>query len=167
MNSEEIKKTVEELVQEYNSQVPSWVMELNGLIRTTSVNQSYYINRVHQEQGIKNTQITILTCLLQNGGTAQVQDLSREFPFTKQALATALNAMEERGLLERLPDREDKRKRWIRITPAGVDCIREVLAIRKPTMEAAAASLTEEEARQACQTLKKLNDFYVNNRSFR
>jgi DNA-binding MarR family transcriptional regulator len=61
---------------------------------------------------------------LDRGGPTTPAELARAEQITPQAVATTLAALEERGLVERRPDPDDRRRIIMSLTEAGVEVLR-------------------------------------------
>lgn len=159
MDTEAFREEVRQVEQEYYRQAPDWILKLNSEIRKAFVKQSYYVAQSHP--GTTTSQISVLEYLLRNGGCAPVGGMSSEFFYTKQALSSTLNTMEAKGLIERITDPQDKRKRMLQLTEAGLQRIRDILVAREESLGRVVALLSQEEAEEAARVLEKLNDFYT------
>jgi MarR family transcriptional regulator, lower aerobic nicotinate degradation pathway regulator len=65
-----------------------------------------------------------LLAALEEFGPCSQADLSRRTSIDRSDVVATLNELADRGLLERSPDPEDRRRNIITITPAGIDRLR-------------------------------------------
>jgi DNA-binding MarR family transcriptional regulator len=71
-----------------------------------------------RDDGITTAQYTALTVLARRAGLSTAQ-LARNSFVTDQSAAGLVAALEERGLVTRGPDPHDRRRRVLRLSPAG------------------------------------------------
>ena len=71
------------------------------------------------------TRLAILDRLAQ--GEASVNDLAALFPISQPAISRHLKVLETAGLIERLPDPNDRRGTLIKLSPKGFDLINEAV----------------------------------------
>ncbi|CUS47738.1 MAG: MarR family transcriptional regulator [Idiomarinaceae bacterium HL-53] len=90
------------------------------------------IERVGQvalkEYELGTTEHAVLACLRRKGQPYQAiaNDILTEIIITSGALTTCVDRLIKRGLVTRKADRDDKRKRWIQLTPEGAHLINQV-----------------------------------------
>jgi DNA-binding MarR family transcriptional regulator len=82
--------------------------------------------------------------------------LSRYQDVKKNTITSLLKGLEDRGLIERSTDPEDRRGFLIRITPAGRELVRSTAPARFEFMNQITSSLTDEERDQLLILLGKL-----------
>lgn len=114
----------------------------------------------HAEQSMRGAELafsefTILEALL-NKGPLQVNDIGRRVNLTSGAITSAIDRLEERGLVQRGVDDADKRARVVSLTRAGCALIATTFDAHKVRMDAAADTLTAKERKTLIDLLKKL-----------
>jgi len=98
---------------------------------------------------------TILEALLHKG-PLQVNDIGRRIQLTSGAITTAVDRLQERGLVKREADANDRRARVVTLTPSGRSLIKKVFDEHKRRLDHAAEVLTKAERGQLIELLKKL-----------
>ena len=97
----------------------------------------------------------ILEALLHKGPQL-VNDLGRRIHLTSGSVTTAVDRLEERGLVTRARGERDGRARVVSLTDAGTALIRKAFAVHKRRMDATSAGLTAAERETLIALLKKL-----------
>jgi MarR family transcriptional regulator, 2-MHQ and catechol-resistance regulon repressor len=98
---------------------------------------------------------TILEALLHKGPQL-VNDLGRRINLTSGSITTAVDRLEERGLVERVEDENDRRARIVSLTNKGRTLIEKAFAGHRERMDAAAGALKKNERAMLIELLKKL-----------
>jgi DNA-binding MarR family transcriptional regulator len=104
------------------------------------------LDDVLRPAAITPLQYTAMTVLERRADLSTAQ-LARNSFVTDQSVADMVGVLEQRGLLVRVPDPDDRRRRLLRLTPAGrmvLDDLRETVAAVEDRM---LAPLTAAEAR--------------------
>jgi MarR family transcriptional regulator, 2-MHQ and catechol-resistance regulon repressor len=114
----------------------------------------------HAEQSLRGAELAfsefmILEALLSKG-PLQVNDIGRRVNLTSGAMTSAIDRLEERGLVQRAVDDADKRARVVSLTHSGRALIATTFDAHKARMDAAADTLTAKERRTLIDLLKKL-----------
>lgn len=94
--------------------------------------------------------------LLLHKGPQPVNAIGRRVALTSGSITTAVDRLEERGLVARALDPRDRRARVVSLTKTGAARIREVFAQHERAMDRAAAGLTAAERATLAALLKKL-----------
>lgn len=98
----------------------------------------------------------------------QVLDRAVE-PFTQQTLGRLLNVdkvsmvriidhLTDRGIIERINNPADRREKFIRLTPAGKQAVKEVSAATAETNDLAMQGFTGKEKEQLYRLLERMNE---------
>jgi MarR family 2-MHQ and catechol resistance regulon transcriptional repressor len=85
-----------------------------------------------------------------------VNAIGRRVDLTSGAITSAVDRLEAQGLVVRTADAEDRRTRFVSLTPKGTARIRKVFRVHKRAMEAATSSLTTAERETLIDLIKKL-----------
>ena len=101
------------------------------------------------------TDFTILEALLHKGPQL-VNDIGRRIHLTSGAITTAVDRLEERGLITRVVDTQDRRARLVALTSEGRTLIEEAFGAHERRMNATAQALTRGQRAQLYTLLKKL-----------
>ena len=70
--------------------------------------------------------LLFLTTLHSGAVRATVRDMARHMSMPKSSVSRAADALQDAGLINRVPDIEDKRLVWFRITPRGTALVRRI-----------------------------------------
>jgi len=106
-------------------------------------------------QGLCYTDFAVLEAILHQG-PMPVNAIGRLVLLTSGSITTAVDRLEARGLVERLPDPDDRRARIVRLTPAGGDFTRAIWAGHEQALERATGALDPTERRDLIRLLLKL-----------
>jgi len=105
--------------------------------------------------GLGPSDFAILELLLHRG-RQPVNAIGRRVNLTSGAITSAVDRLEAQGLVARTADAEDRRTRFVSLTPKGTARIQEVFGVHKRAMEAATRSLTTAERETLINLVKKL-----------
>lgn len=108
-----------------------------------------------EPSGLGLSDFAVLEMLL-NKGPQKVNDIGRRIDLTSGSITTAVDRLENRGLVVRELDDGDRRSRIVRLTPAGRAHIGDIFAQHAAALEAAASGLTKAERKSLIELLKKL-----------
>jgi MarR family transcriptional regulator, 2-MHQ and catechol-resistance regulon repressor len=97
----------------------------------------------------------ILEALLHKGPQT-VGEIGRRIDLTSGSITTAIDRLEQRGLVARGPHATDRRARVVRLTREGRAQIAKVFADHKAVMDQVAQALTKAERLTLIELLKKL-----------
>ncbi len=91
---------------------------LTDLFRViTLIRRSF--DRAMTEQGASLAQTKILMCIKAQLGTARAADIAEIMNLAPRTVTEALDGLEREGLIQRVPDRDDRRVKRLAITAAG------------------------------------------------
>jgi MarR family 2-MHQ and catechol resistance regulon transcriptional repressor len=97
----------------------------------------------------------VLEALLHKG-PLPIKDLGAKVLLTSGSITTAVDRLEQRGLVERGNDANDRRSRIVRLTPVGRQTIRKAFAEHKLAMEQAASGLSLQDRVKLIDLLRRL-----------
>jgi MarR family 2-MHQ and catechol resistance regulon transcriptional repressor len=118
-----------------------------------------YAHRNVAELGLGLSDFAVLEALLHKG-PLPVNTIGAKVRLTSGSISIAVDRLEEKGLVERRPDAEDRRTRQVRLTPRGRKLIECAFAAHAEAMEKlAAGALTPRERSRAASLLKKLGRY--------
>jgi len=110
-----------------------------------------------EESGLTLTQLKALMALEAGGEEpSPVKRIAEELGITAPAATRAVDALYERGLVERSEDLEDRRVRRIAITRAGRNLVETVISRRMASLEAFAAALSAPQRRKLASAFNAL-----------
>src|SRR5207245_9246406 len=105
--------------------------------------------------GLGSSDFAILERLLHKG-RQPVNAIGRRVDLTSGSITSAVDRLEAQGLVVRTADAEDRRTRFVSLTPKGTARIREVFGVHKRAMEGATSTLTAAERETLIDLVKKL-----------
>jgi MarR family 2-MHQ and catechol resistance regulon transcriptional repressor len=108
-----------------------------------------------EPSGLGPSDFAILELLLHRG-QQPVNTIGRRVDLTSGAITSAVDRLESQGLVVRTADPEDRRTRFVSLTPKGTARIREVFRVHKRAMEGATRGLTRAEQKTLIDLVKKL-----------
>jgi MarR family transcriptional regulator, 2-MHQ and catechol-resistance regulon repressor len=94
--------------------------------------------------------------LLLHRGPQPVNAIGRRIDLTSGAISSAVDRLEAQSLVARTSDPEDRRTRFVSLTPKGTARIREVFGEHKVAMDGATSGLTKAERETLINLIKKL-----------
>jgi len=94
--------------------------------------------------------------VLLHKGPQSVSEIGRRVDLTSGSITTAIDRLEQRGLVARAAHASDRRARVVDLTPGGKARITHVFATHKAAMDRAARSLSKAERVTLVELLKKL-----------
>lgn len=105
--------------------------------------------------GMSLTDFAVLEVLLHKG-PLPVNTIGKKVLLTSGSITTAVDRLEEKGLVERLDSPSDRRVRIVSLTKEGARQIKVAFAEHQKHLETAVSPLTKDEQRQLVELLKKL-----------
>lgn len=105
--------------------------------------------------GMSLTDFAVLEVLLHKG-PLPVNTIGKKVLLTSGSITTAVDRLEEKGLVERLDSPSDRRVRIVSLTKEGTRQIKVAFAEHQKHLELAVSPLTKGEQRQLVELLKKL-----------
>ncbi len=94
--------------------------------------------------------------MLLHKGPQLVNEVGRRIDLTSGSMTTAVDRLEERGLVARIPDEHDKRAKRVTLTREGRALITKAFAAHKKRIDRTADALSKPERAQLIALLKKL-----------
>jgi DNA-binding MarR family transcriptional regulator len=101
-------------------------------------------------------QLHLLSVLQNRGGILTSGELGRAMIKAGQTMTGLVDRLEEPGLVERVYDRSDRRKVWVRLTEKGESKLAEALPVANRLAEELAAVLTDQELKDLQVKVEKL-----------
>ncbi|PWM43199.1 MAG: hypothetical protein DBX52_00150 [Clostridiales bacterium] len=93
------------------------------LLARDFLHQMYLLRRVRPQRQISEAmrgEAFILQYIDEQGGNVQPSEISEAMDTSTARVAAALKHLENNGFITRMPDREDRRRVFVGLTPAGV-----------------------------------------------
>lgn len=91
-------------------------------------------------------------------GQRSLKELEQILHVAQSTAAGIISRLEQKGFVEGFGDAGDRRVKLVRITPAGIECVRTVLHYRAEAEDRLLSSLTEAERDIFYMLLKKVRD---------
>ncbi len=101
-------------------------------------------------------QIYLLATLKGAGGTLTTGEIGRAMVKASQTITGLVDRLEDPGFVERVFDRRDRRKVWVRMTKKGEQKLQEALPVSTGLSEELSAALSDQELTQLQATMEKL-----------
>ncbi len=101
-----------------------------------------------QESGMTGARLSILLALFQSRQPVAPSDLGRRLAVSRANISLLLNALEQKGLIERVESKEDGRYHLAQLTSTGEALLRQSLPLHRATIQQALGGLTSEEQAQ-------------------
>lgn len=90
------------------------------LIRQIHTTTEKRINNSMRAMGLTHAQVCMLFILIEReGGCCSMKELERQLDLAQSTTAGIVKRTEEKGLVECLPDPDDRRSKLVRVTEAG------------------------------------------------
>jgi DNA-binding MarR family transcriptional regulator len=101
-------------------------------------------------------QLHLLSVLRQDGGILTTGEIGRAMVKAGQTITALVDRLEEPELVERVFDRRDRRKTWVRLTKKGERKLEEAMPVANRLAEDIFSVLTDEELRELRAKTDKL-----------
>jgi DNA-binding MarR family transcriptional regulator len=136
--------------------MPSRIAELpTWLISRTYAYSHRLLTEGFASAGVRSYHYRLLAALEEFGPASQAA-LGRRISIDRSDVVAALNELAGRGLIERSPDPDDRRRNVVTITPAGTEQLRALDGILAGVQEQLLAPLSDAERTQLVQLLLRL-----------
>jgi DNA-binding MarR family transcriptional regulator len=132
-----------------------------GMAQWTTIYQAY--NAVYKltelallPHGLSLPQLHVLSVLKGAGETLTTGEISRAMVRQSQTMTGVLDRLEEPGLIERVFDRRDRRKTWVRLTEKGERKLEEAFPVASRLAEEVSSVLSDQELQDLQVEMEKL-----------
>ncbi len=117
------------------------------------------MDRLMKPMGITRSQWWVLTNLSRHEGDALTQvELSRLLDVGKVTVGGLIDRLEENGLVERMPDPQDRRVRRITVSAKGRQLVEEMQAVAMEINESSMKGVTHEEQKVLIKVLSRMKE---------
>jgi MarR family 2-MHQ and catechol resistance regulon transcriptional repressor len=107
-------------------------------------------------QDLSLPQLYLLTVLKNGDGPITTGEIGRAMVKASQTITGLVDRLEEPGLVERVFDRRDRRKTWVRLTEKGERKFAEAFPIASHLAEELSGALTDQELKDLQAKVEKL-----------
>jgi DNA-binding MarR family transcriptional regulator len=132
-----------------------------GMAEWTTIYQAY--NAIFKltelallPHGLSLPQLHLLCVLKKGGGLLTTGEIGRAMVKASQTITGLVDRLEEPGLVERVFDRRDRRKTWVRMTEKGERKLAEAFPVGNRLGEELSSVLTDQELKDLQAELEKL-----------
>jgi DNA-binding MarR family transcriptional regulator len=112
--------------------------------------------RALSELDVSLTQVKLLHALDKPEADHALTDLAEEMSFSLPAASRAIDALHQRGLVDRREDERDRRMKRVRITAKGRDVLRRLNEVRVALLEQFTDTMTDAQRRRLLAALSPL-----------
>jgi DNA-binding MarR family transcriptional regulator len=112
--------------------------------------------RALSERDVSLTQVKLLHVLDKPGADHTLKDLAEEMSFSLAGASRSIDALHQRGLVERREDEHDRRMKRVRITPDGRALLRGLNEMRVALLQQFAQTLTDTERSRLLDALSPI-----------
>ena len=103
--------------------------------------------RALSEADVSLTQVKLMHVLDRPEADHTLKDLAEEMSFSLAGASRSIDALHQRGLVERREDETDRRMKRVRITPEGRELLRNLNEMRVALLQQLIQTLTDDERR--------------------
>lgn len=128
---------------------------LTDLFRTITLMRKSF-DRAMTEQGASLAQTKVLMCIKAQSGHARAVDIAEVMGIAPRTATESLDGLERDGLIQRMPDKEDRRVKRLTLTPAGEAAVAVSEPLRRQLMAKVLAILSPSERQHFHAALQKL-----------
>ena len=133
-------------------------LPFGALIKQLSTETKKRADSALQESGLTMTQMYFLGVLShQPDGEATLKELERHFRVAQSTAAGVAARLEKKGLVESVPDENDRRVKRVRITASGDETLRCALETMKRGEQQMLSPLTDSEQETLLKLLRKVH----------
>lgn len=130
--------------------------QIGHLLRRAHQRATQIFLEVFEEAGLTPTQWAALAMLAEEGAASQ-NALGRMTAMDPATIQGVIRRLEERGLITREPDPDDKRRTKLRLSEEGEVLVRQVTALGMRVTERTLEPLDAEDRRKFLEMLAKLS----------
>lgn len=112
------------------------------------------MDRRMAEQGASLARTKLLLCL-QKRGPLRATDIAEFFSQSPRTVTEAIDGLERDGLVERKPDPDDRRAKFVTITPKGIEAVAKTEPLRRQLIDQTFGTLSVEERDTMLRLLSK------------
>lgn len=133
-----------------------------GLILGNMMHDVFKVLKIRTEAGLTEKlsihHLGLLLAISKNKHDVIQQDMAIKMGKDKSAILRLIDALEEKKLVSRVPDLEDRRKNKLILTEKGNEVIKEFLIIDKEVFGDLCVGLTNDEIKTFFKVIEKIKD---------
>ena len=130
------------------------LIEVRKIVRALDLESK----RIQKEFGISIPQLLCLNFLNQSNGNQNThREITRFLHLNSSTVTGIINRLEKKGLIARLPKRDDKRVTFVTLTSNGSKLLKNVPDLLHEKLSKSLVNLPEEDIAQIRESLKLLN----------
>jgi DNA-binding MarR family transcriptional regulator len=133
-----------------------------GIIVGKMMNDVFKVLKIRTEASLSEKlsihQLGLLLAINRDEQDVIQQDMAVRMGKDKSAILRMIDALEEKKLVSRVPDLEDRRKNKLILTEQGHDLIKKFLIIEKEVFENLRAGVTNNELETFFRVIEKIED---------
>jgi MarR family 2-MHQ and catechol resistance regulon transcriptional repressor len=135
-------------------------MDASGTHVWLVLGKAFRAMKRHAERSLEGIEMNLsdfgILELLLNRGPQPVNTIGQRINLTSGSVTTAVDRLEERGLVRRGNDPQDRRTRIVSLTPEGKRRISRIFGHHKEALDRAAGGLSRSERETLVELMKKL-----------
>jgi DNA-binding MarR family transcriptional regulator len=112
--------------------------------------------RALSEADVTLTQVKLMHVLDKPDADRTLKDLAEDMSFSLAGVSRSIDALHQRGLVERREDETDRRMKRVRITADGVELLRRLNEMRVSLLQQFIETLTDTERRRLLDALSPI-----------
>lgn len=140
------------------SSVVAFEMPIFQALRRLQQAGEVHAKRLSRFGGLTPMQLMVLQ-VLEKEAKITASDLSRQVSLTAATLSGLLDRLEERGLLQRQRDDQDRRRQWLLISAAGRELLTQAPSLLPPEFNQRLAGIAEWERHTLTAALLRAAEF--------
>jgi DNA-binding MarR family transcriptional regulator len=117
-----------------------------------------YVTAVARRHGLSHIAMNVLAVIEGNGSPMPAGAVGERVHITSGSTTSVLDTLERNGLIERLPDPDDRRRVLVEVTPAAQDLLDQVLAEVSQAVSAALGGFDDDELEEFFVMLTRLRE---------
>ncbi len=138
-------------------------MDASGTHVWLVLGKAFRAMKRHAERSLEGIEMNLsdfgILELLLNRGPQPVNTIGQRINLTSGSVTTAVDRLEERGLVRRGNDPQDRRTRIVSLTPEGKRRISRIFGHHKEALDRAAGGLSRSERETLVELMKKLGRY--------
>lgn len=121
-----------------------------------------HMDDIRKSFSLSRIEITIISFLHNNPGLDTAGDIAEYRMLSKGNVSQSVEALIQKGYLERFPDSEDRRRIHLSLTAHASEIVRQIDEIKRDFYQALAEGLTESEIKQYQAITDKITENVLN-----